>query len=217
MIKSILFALFLFPLTSMASEAKLDMSDIPTDHAAVLRGAELTVTICGSCHGLKFVKYINLRELGVSLETVDSWRGTNSMDATIPAQMPEDATMSAFGVVPPDLSMIAKSREGDEHYVYSYLMGYGVGQNGQTTNRIYPITRMPDPLGISGATDEKQRSEIAGQARDISAFLAWAADPHAQERRTMGYYVLAYLFVLTGLLYLIKRRVWAKIDKLEPI
>jgi ubiquinol-cytochrome c reductase cytochrome c1 subunit len=50
------------------------------------------------------------------------------------------------------------------------------------------------------------------QAKDAAAFLNWAADPHTGERHHLGYYVLTYLVILTILLYLSKRRIWARLD-----
>ena len=70
---------------------------------------------------------------------------------------------------------------------------------------------MPDVLSYSDAKDSAQREPLEQQAKDAAAFLNWAADPHAAERRHMGYYVLGYLVILTILLYLSKRRIWARL------
>ena len=67
---------------------------------------------------------------------------------------------------------------------------------------------MPDILGISAAGDPATRAQIQQTARNVAAFLHWAADPKAQERMRIGYGVMAYLVVLTLLLYLLKREVW---------
>ena len=90
-------------------------------------------------------------------------------------------------------------------------MGYYVSAEGMPGNHIYPETKMPDILGISTASDAAQRTEMQGKARDIVSFLAWAADPEEQERHRLGYYVLAYLCVLTFLLYLVKNQIWSKL------
>jgi ubiquinol-cytochrome c reductase cytochrome c1 subunit len=48
-------------------------------------------------------------------------------------------------------------------------------------------------------------------AKDIVSFLSWAADPHAGERIRLGYYVIGYLLLLTGLLYLVKKQIWSRL------
>jgi cytochrome c1 len=127
------------------------------------------------------------------------------------SQLTDDTALQMFGKVPPDLSLITKAREGGTNYVYSYLIDYYITQEGLLSNHIYPLTRMPDVLGISGATDPAQRSELQAKAHDIVSFLSWAADPHQEERLALGYYVIGYLVILTLLLYNVKLHVWSKL------
>src|SRR5512139_3974425 len=174
--------LCMFSSFAVANEAELDHTPIPTDKASVLRGAEQTVTVCGACHGMKYIQYRNLVELGVAKETVDAWRGDKPLNSAIKPAMDADSAQAAFGVVPPDLSLMAIAREGGVHYLYSYLMGYGTNEKGETTNSVFSVTKMPDILG-SATTDPKAREEAAAKAKDITAFLNWAADPHAEERK----------------------------------
>ena len=197
---------------AMASETRLDKVEVSADLPALERGMDTLMNACRSCHGMKYIKYRDLAALGMDKQKVDVWRDGQPMDAALLAQMSENDAMQAYGKAPPDLSLIAKAREGGANYVYSYLLGYYVTPEGMPGNHIFPETRMPDILGISGATDEAQRAEIRGKARDLVSFLAWAADPHAQERRRLGYYVLGYLFVLTILLYLVKKQIWSRLE-----
>jgi ubiquinol-cytochrome c reductase cytochrome c1 subunit len=200
-----------------SSEVELDLEKIPTDRASVLRGAEQTAVVCGACHGLKYIQYRNLLELGVAKETVDAWRGDKPLNTAMQPQMPADAAQAAFGVVPPDLSLMTLAREGGVHYMYSYLMGYKVNDKGDVENRIFSVTKMPDILGIAAATDDAQRATISAQAKDITAFLNWAADPHAEDRKTLGIYVMIYLFIMTILLFLWKKQIWRKVDAMGPV
>ena len=203
-------------LSAYGEEAKLDKSPIPTDNASIQRGAEEVITVCSGCHGLKYIKYRNLLSLGFAKDKVDGWRGSNSMNASLPPQMPGDIAKASFGVEPPDLSLMAAAREGGGHYIYTYLTGYHM-EDGKLTNSVFPVTRMPDILGLSGTTDPQKRAAIEKTAKDVTAFLVWAADPHAQERRHMGYYVLAFVFVMTILLRLWKKQIWRDIDSLPKI
>jgi cytochrome c1 len=46
-------------------------------------------------------------------------------------------------------------------------------------------------------------------ARDVSAFLAWTAEPKMEERKSLGFIVMIYLAVLASLLYFVKKKIWA--------
>ncbi len=214
--KRLIIPLLLFAFSGAVNAAppavELNMEKIPADRASVLRGAELVVNNCVSCHALKYIRYNDMLTLGVASAMIDTWRGSNPLNTRIMAQMPPEAAAIAFGgAMPPDLSLMAIARDGGVHYLYSFLTGFYVNDKGETNNHIYPSTRMPDILGISTATDVKQRAEIITKAKEMTAFLNWAADPHAEERKQLGIYVIAYLLLLTVLLYLWKVQIWRKL------
>lgn len=194
-----------------STEAKLDKVALDTSRAGIARGAELVMTNCHSCHSLKYIKYRDLAGIGIDKSKLDEWRGDQQLDGTLQAQMGENDATQSFGKAPPDLSLMAKARDGGVDYVYSYLLAYYVDAEGVTGNHIYPATHMPDPLGISSAADDAAKKEIQDKAKDIVSFLAWTSDPHEQERHTLGYYVIGYLIVLTAMLYLVKRQIWSRL------
>lgn len=197
--------------SACAAEIALEKVEVSADLAVLERGADTVIATCTVCHSLKYISYRDLAGLGIAQETVQSWQGDNPKGAAIASKMTVGSALLAFGAVPPDLSLIAKAREGGENYVYSYLLGYYATSGGMITNHYFPGTKMPDVLGIAGVTDAAQRALLEQKARDMTSFLVWAADPHAQERQTLGYYVIGYLILLTTLLYLLKRRIWAKL------
>ena len=213
---SLWLALALLPMFSAAAEVKLDETPIPADRASIQRGAAEVMTVCTGCHELKYIRYRDLLTLGVPKDKVNAWRGSHPMDMPFQTQMPPARGKASFGVVPPELSLMAGAREGSGHYIYSYLTGYHM-KDGKLTNSVFPVTRMPDILGLSTITDPQQRAKVEKTAKDVSAFLVWAADPHAQERKHMGYYVLAFVIVMTILLRLWKKQVWHEIDSLPKI
>ena len=106
--------------------------------------------------------------------------------------------------------LLAKAREGGARYIYTLVTSYEKDAKGNVSNLLFPGLRMPDVLDYASA-DLAQRAILQQQVRDAAVFLEWASDPHADERRHIGVYVLAYLALLTFLLYLIKRRVWARL------
>lgn len=195
------------------TETPLKMVDVATDLPTIVRGAETVMTVCNSCHGLKYIHFRELAKLGVDKDKVDSWRGTNPMGTGIAGQMPLDAAVASFGKAPPDLSLMAKAREGEANYIYSYLTGYYNAPDGTTGNHYFPPTKMPDVLSVAGVTDPAQLAEINKKAREVTSFLVWAADPHAQERKSLGFYVLGYLIVFTTMLYFLKGQIWGTLKK----
>ncbi len=200
-----------FSVYAWGSEVKLEKVALENDVPAIERGADTLMNACHSCHSMKYIKYRDLLTFGMNKQKVDGWRGDQSLDAPLLAQMSESDALLSFAKVPPDLSLMTRARDGGVNYLYSYLLGYYTTAEGVTGNHIFPETKMPDPLGISGAAAPAQRAEIQGQARDIVSFLAWAADPHEAERIRLGYYVIAYLMVLTALLYFVKKQIWSRL------
>jgi cytochrome c1 len=114
-------------------------------------------------------------------------------------------------------------QEQGSDYIYALLTGYRdqppAGKaiaDGLNYNKAFPGNQlaMPAPLGTfpeSGALDDdaKKREQ---QARDVTAFLAWAAEPHLVERKKMGIMVLVYLGVLSILLLIAKKTLWRNVE-----
>ena len=69
---------------------------------------------------------------------------------------------------------------------------------------------MPPPLSDDQVTyDDGTPATVDQMARDVSAFLAWTAEPKMEERKRTGFMVLIYLGILALLLYLVKKKIWA--------
>lgn len=119
------------------------------------------------------------------------------------------------------LGDILKSyQEGGPDYLYALLTGYHEPpadfklNDGMNYNVAFPGNQiaMPPPLS-DDAVDYKDGSPktVDQYARDVSAFLAWAADPSLDQRKRIGWQVMLYLLVTTALLYAGKRRIWSKL------
>jgi ubiquinol-cytochrome c reductase cytochrome b/c1 subunit len=103
-------------------------------------------------------------------------------------------------------------------YIVAVLKGYApkpVGMtmpSGMQYNAYFPghAIGMPPPLkdGIIAYTDGAPRT-LDQYAKDVAAFLMWAAEPTLVARKRMGFVVLIYLLVLAGMLYFVKKKVWA--------
>lgn len=112
-------------------------------------------------------------------------------------------------------------QEQGPDYIYSLLTGYEDPPSsvkvadGLYYNKAFPGRQlaMPQPLA-DGAVDyaDKTPNTLDQEARDVVAYLSWAAEPHLVERKKMGLWVLVYLAVLAGLLFISKKTLWRKVD-----
>jgi cytochrome c1 len=117
------------------------------------------------------------------------------------------------GALPPDLSVITLARAGGAGHVRSILLGYtGQTHGAQYVNDYFAgrYISMPPPLSVDGQVTYSDGTVATKQqmATDVANFLQWAADPHMEERKSMGIQVLIFLLVLTGLLYVAYKQVW---------
>jgi ubiquinol-cytochrome c reductase cytochrome c1 subunit len=112
--------------------------------------------------------------------------------------------------------------EGGPDYVHALLTGYedapeGVElQPGTYYNPHFIASSalsMPPPLADGQVTYDDGAPETLDQySRDVTAFLMWAAEPHMEERKRMGFNVMIFLVLFGGLVYLTKRKVWSNVD-----
>src|SRR5262249_19486190 len=150
------------------------------------------------------------------------------------------ASFANNGSLPPDLSVIAKARQYERgfpwfvfdaiypyqelgvDYIVALLNGYAPTPAGKTIpagkqyNTYFPghVIGMPPPLSDGRVTYTDGSPETVDQyAKDVAAFLMWAAEPSLEARKRLGFQVMAFLVVLTGLLYFTKKRVWHEIDR----
>ena len=71
---------------------------------------------------------------------------------------------------------------------------------------------MPPPLTADGQVTYAAGNPAPTRqqmAHDVSAFLAWAAEPTLQTRRATGWWVLVFLIFMTVLAYLSYQNIWA--------
>jgi len=202
----LLLIVFTVPARSGAVEVEFDRS---TD--SLKRGAVTFQNLCKLCHDMKYLRYQNLLEIGFSQQQVDKFRKDREMQESLKSSTTPEAAKLLFGIQPPDLSLMAKARKNGPSYIYNLLTGYHETAGGVIRNQILPDTSMPDVLAYSIETDVQAREQLEKTAREVAMFMEWVADPKADQRRRMGYWVIAYLVFLTFLLYLIKRRVWRRL------
>ena len=146
------------------------------------------------------------------------------------------ARASNGGALPVDLSLIVKARAGGADYIYSVLSGYAEAPKDLKKpdtlhyNPYFPgdvsaywkgdphhapkggMIAMPPPLGTDKVTfDDGKPSTVAQQARDVTAFLAWASEPKMEERKQFGLGAMIYLLLFTVLLWFSYKRIWRNV------
>jgi cytochrome c1 len=209
-------AIALLAFNAAASDAALRKVTLPTDTQSLQRGAETVTSVCMGCHSLKYIKYRDLLGIGIPQDQVDTLRADRENSEPLLSMTPPDAALAAYGVVPPDLSLMARAREGGPRYIYTLLTSFYLTPDGNTNNHLYPGTRMPDVLGWSATPEGEGRDALDKTASEVAAFLNWTADPSAAKRHQIGIYVMVYLVVFTTLLFLLKQREWKRLDQKGP-
>jgi ubiquinol-cytochrome c reductase cytochrome c1 subunit len=173
----------------------------------------------------------------IDSETGDTIQRPATPADKFPSPFPNEpaARASNGGALPPDLSVITKAREGGPDYVYSILTGYVAAPAGlkMTATQQYNaymagdlapcwsgaghaptggFIAMPPPLAAGKVTfDDGTPSTLEQQAKDVTAFLAWAAEPKLIERKQFGLGAMIYLLIFTVLVYFSYRRIWRNV------
>jgi ubiquinol-cytochrome c reductase cytochrome c1 subunit len=206
--------------------------------ASLQRGAKYFVNYCMGCHSAQYVRYNRLAEdLGIDEQAVIDnlmFTGERPFDTMSIAMRPEDSERW-FGITPPDLSLIARSRGTD--YIFNFLRGFYASADRPTgvDNAVLPGTAMPHVLwklqGVQRAvfaTDEHNAQVLEGfelaQAgdlspeefddvvRDIVNFLEYISEPIKLERQQLGIYVIGFLLIFLMIAYALKKEIWKDVE-----
>ena len=233
-IKRLLLILSLWPVLALASGEALQLdraSNVQGDQAALQNGARLFVNYCLSCHGLSFVRYNRLTELGLTEQQIkDNLMFTAEKigePMRIAARPGEQKQW--FGAAPPDLSLIARARSSSDgsgaDWLYTYLRSFYRDEQRPSgwNSTLFPSVAMPHALwelqGQQVLNHETHALEIAvpgqlsqaeydKQVEDLVGFLVWAGEPAAGFRRQVGFGVLVFLVLLFGVSYALKKAYW---------
>lgn len=145
---------------------------------------------------------------------------------------------ATYGVSPPDMSTLAKARsysrgfpwfifdavtqyqEQGPDYIAALIGGFqdppkgiNLPPNGHY-NEYFPghNIAMPPPLQDGQVTyDDGSPQTVAQYSKDVAAFMMWAAEPHLDARKRIGFQVIIFLLVFAGLMYFTKKKVWSAV------
>ncbi len=208
------------------------------DRAALQRGYQVYREVCAGCHSMRLVTFRNLADLGYDAEQIKAFAvETTVIDGPddegemferdgkpsdrLPSPFPNDKAAAAAngGATPPDLSLMAKARPHGPSYIRALLAaGYEEPPGdfeileGQNYNTYFPGNRIAMAAPLDDDVVEYQdgtEASVDQMAADVSHFLMWTAEPKLEQRKEMGIKVVLFLLVLSGILYAVKRKVWA--------
>lgn len=209
------------------------------DRAELQRGYLVYKEVCAACHSARQLAFRNLREIGFSDAEAEAIASEFSVqdgpddsgeyydrDALLSDHFPDpyenenEARTANNGALPPDLSLIVRSREGGPDFLYALLAGYEDAPgdftlaDGMNYNPFFAGAQiaMPPPLFedmveyADGTT-----ASVEQMSSDVAAFLYWAAVPELEARNRLGFQVMIFLVLLTVLFYFVKRKVWRNV------
>jgi len=216
------------------------------DREQLQRGFQVYKEVCSACHSMKLVAFRDLEQIGFTKPEVKAiakqWAvevpsiNPDTGEAATRKALPSDYFPSPYAnetaaraannnALPPDMSLLAKAREGGSHYIYSIVTGYQA-QPADLLKR-FPDAKtptglhynpyfanlniaMPPPLVADGQVTyaDGKKATVDQMAQDVSAYLMWAAEPKLENRHRWGVVVLIYLLIATGLAYGAYRNIW---------
>ena len=230
--------LFFFPVIFFASETPYHLQKVYVDHKnmpSLQRGADMFMKNCLGCHSIKYVRYKGLAEgIGIIDNGIvdeeyikNNWTfdpDTNIND-NIVSSIDKNNALNWFGVLPPDLSLVAKYRGND--WIYTYLKSFYKDDNKTwgVNNLIFPDVAMPHVLNsIQGnqilvKDGEKYILQLVKNGSinvkdydivvtDIVNFLSYVSEPFKEKRETIGIYVVLFLIFFAILSYFLKKEYW---------
>lgn len=209
----------------------------PHDRESLQRGAAIFVNHCLNCHSAGVVRYNRLTDLGLTEKQIQDnlLFTTDKVGDTMSAAMDPKIAKAAFGVVPPDLSLIARSRSPD--WLYSYLRSFYRDPASKTgwNNTVFPNVAMPHVLweyqGTQALQVNQRKDAESGEEHvtrklvadapgkltpvqydryvaDLVNYLNWMGEPAQSNRHMWGVFVLFFLAIFFILALLLKTEYW---------
>ena len=238
--KNLLAAVLIAPALAAASTAGTPLERAPInlhDKTSLQRGAQVFVNHCLNCHSASVMRYARLTDLGLTEAQIrDNLLFTGEkVGEPMNGAMAPAVAKAAFGVVPPDLSLVGRSRGPD--WLYSYLRSFYRDPASKTgwNNLVFPNVAMPHVLWeYQGAQDlqvtermdantgdvkhtRKLVLERPGslspvdydrQVADLVNFLAYMSEPAQTNRKLWGILVLFFLAGFFVLALMLKNEYW---------
>ncbi len=238
--KKILALLFFLPGLVMAAGGNVRLDRAPIDlhdRLSLQRGAQIFVNHCLNCHSASAMRYTRLTDLGLTEAQIKDYLVFTGEKIGEPMVASNDPAVSkaAFGVVPPDLSLVGRSRGADWLYTYMRSFYRDPAAKSGWNNAVFPNVAMPHVLWEyqgnqvlqvtenvdhnSGDTVTHRKLvlerpgrlnavEYDRQVADLVNYLAYMGEPAQNDRRFWGVLVLFFLAGFFVLALMLKNEYW---------
>ena len=242
--KKILAAILFAPALAWASagggKTPLDRAPVDLhDKASLQRGAQIFVNHCLNCHSAGAMRYARLTDLGLTEEQVrDNLLFTGEkVGETMGTALDPKIAKAAFGVVPPDLSLAARSHARGADWLYTYMRSFYRDPSTKSgwNNTLFPNVAMPHVLweyqGDQALQVTERLDEHTGDIRrtqklvverpgamsardydryvgDLVNYLAYMGEPSQGDRKFWGILVLFFLTAFVCVALMLKTEYW---------
>lgn len=236
--------MLLLPLSLLAAGGGVPLDRAPVnlnDKASLQRGAKVFVNYCLNCHQASMMRYSRLSDLDLTEQQIKDnlMLATDKIGDTMTTSLGAKDAKAWFGGVPPDLSVIARSRGAD--WLYTFLRTYYRDDKSPTgwNNRAFAAVGMPHVLHeLQGTQQWQQVGEKKGHegkmepvmklvltqpgalkpadydllVGDLVNYLVFMGEPAALKRTQMGVLVLFFLSILLVIAMVLKREYWKDVS-----
>jgi ubiquinol-cytochrome c reductase cytochrome c1 subunit len=152
-----------------------------SDLASLQNGAKIFVNYCLNCHSAAFMRYNRLQDIGLTNQQIKDnlLFATDKVGETMKANIDPKQAKEWFGAVPPDLTLVARSRSGHggtgADYLYTYLRTYYRDETKPTgwNNLAFPNVGMPNPLWQLQGEREPVYEERKDHGQTTHVFVGW--------------------------------------------
>ena len=223
--------------SSKLSHMKVDLSN----QQSLQRGAKIFINYCLSCHSAAYMRYNRMgQDLSISDDVLKEnlMFGAEKVGDVMSISMRQEDSVNYFGVIPPDLSVIARSRGADWLYTYFKTFYKDDSRPFGVNNLVYKDTAMPHVLWeLQGEQHLVSKESIAAvyydpsysdflelvspgkltekeydrTVRDLVNYLVYMGEPIKLKRTKIGVWVMFYLFVFLLIAYMLKKEYWKDI------
>ena len=223
--------------SSKLTHMKVDLSN----QQSLQRGAKIFINYCLSCHSAAYMRYNRMgQDLSISDDVLKEnlMFGAEKVGDVMSISMRQEDSVNYFGVIPPDLSVIARSRGADWLYTYFKTFYKDDSRPFGVNNLVYKDTAMPHVLWeLQGEQHLVSKESIAAvyydpsysdflelvspgkltekeydrTVRDLVNYLVYMGEPIKLKRTKIGVWVMFYLFVFLLIAYMLKKEYWKDI------
>jgi ubiquinol-cytochrome c reductase cytochrome c1 subunit len=229
--KTLIAILMLVPGLAIASGggAKLDAAPVNVhDKLSLQRGAQIFVNHCLNCHSASAMRYSRLGDLGLTESQIrdNLMFATDRVGDTMTTTLDAKDAKSWFGVAPPDLSLIARSRGAD--WVYTYMRSFyrDPATKSGWNNTVFPNVGMPHVLWeyqgsqvlqagehgahklAAGEPGKLPAAEYDRYVGDLVNYLVYMGEPARAKRTQIGIVVMFFLVIFFVITVLLKKEYW---------